>query len=43
MAQKFWAPAMDRMQPEILIRSLAILTSRSAALFERAVNCVWSG
>jgi len=32
MAQKFWAPVMDRIQPETLIRSFPILISRSAAL-----------
>ena len=36
MAQKFWAPVMDRMQPETLIRSLPILISRSAALLPRS-------
>jgi len=32
MAYKFWAPVMDRIQPETLIRSFLILISRSAAL-----------
>jgi hypothetical protein len=32
MAQKFWAPVIDRMQPDTLIRSFPILISRSAAL-----------
>ncbi len=32
MAQKFWAPVMDRMHPETLIRSLPMRISRSAAL-----------
>jgi hypothetical protein len=32
MAQKFWAPVMDRIQLETLIRSFPILISRSAAV-----------
>ena len=38
MAQKFWAPVMDRIQPETLIRSFPILISRSAALLS---NGAW--
>jgi hypothetical protein len=34
---------MERMQPETLIRSLLIRMTRSASLFEQAVNYVWSG
>ena len=43
MAQKISAPVIDRMQPEILMRSLLIRMTRSASLFEQAVNCLWSG
>ncbi len=35
MAQKASAPAMDRMDPEPLIRSPPILVSRSAVVVER--------
>jgi hypothetical protein len=36
-AQKFWAPVMDRIQPETLIRSFPILISRSAALLSNGL------
>lgn len=32
MAQNIWAPAMDRIDPESLIRSFDMRISRSAAL-----------
>ena len=37
MAQKARAPAMDRMEPETLIRSFPILISRSAALLSKGL------
>jgi len=41
MAQNAWAPAMDRMQPETLIRSFLILISRSAALLSNGTCGSW--
>jgi hypothetical protein len=38
MAQKTSAPCMERMQPETLIRSLLILMTCSASLFDPAVD-----
>ena len=38
MAQKVSAPAMDRMEPETLMRSLLILITCSAGLFDPAVD-----
>ncbi len=38
MAQNAPAPAIDRMQPDTLIRSLPILTSLSAALLSNAAR-----
>jgi hypothetical protein len=43
MAQNSSAPAMERMQPEILIRSLLIRIACSAALFDPAVDYAWWG
>jgi len=39
MAQNSSAPTMERMQPEILIRSLLMRMALSASLFNRAVDC----
>jgi hypothetical protein len=39
MAQKVSAPAIERMLPETLMRSLLILITRSASLFKRTVDC----
>ncbi len=38
MAQNAWAPAMDRMDPETLIRSLDMRTSLSAALLPNGTD-----
>ena len=38
MAQNASAPAIDRMQPDTLIRSLPILTSLSAALLSKGTR-----
>jgi hypothetical protein len=38
MAQKTSAPCMERMQPETLMRSLLILMTCSASLFDPAVD-----
>jgi hypothetical protein len=43
MAQNASAPVMDRMHPEILIRNLDMRISRSAALFDPAVDYAWCG
>jgi hypothetical protein len=38
MAQNVSAPVIDRMQPDTLILSLAVLTSRSAALLSKGAS-----
>jgi hypothetical protein len=43
MAQKASAPDIERMHPETLMRSLLILMTCSAWLFDPAVDYAWCG